>query len=386
MNAHERFHAVMAFDTGPRTLRWEFGYWAGTVRRWHAEGLPKTTEVPASLLDGEGLSGPALAWCARRVKDVDVHRHCNLDDGIQRIDVNLLFAPRFREEIVETGDGWFVRRDEDGVLRREATDRTSVPRFVGFPVSSRADWERLKEERLQPALAGRLPEHWPELLADWRQRTYPLAIGGNPVGFFGVLRALLGEINLLMGYYDQRQLIEIIIHDLGELWMAVLAPVLSQVQPDLALIWEDMAYKTGPLISPKLVRELMVPAYRQLTSFFRDFGVRHILLDTDGDCWSLIPLFLEGGITGLYPFEVNASMDVVKVREAFPRLQMMGGLDKMALAAGKAEIDRELETKVPAMLARGGYIPFVDHQVPPDVPLENFLYYRQRLNDMIGDG
>jgi len=25
----------------------------------------------------------------------------------------------------------------------------------------------------------------------------------------------------------------------------------------------------------------------------------------------------------------------------------------------------------------GGYIPTVDHTVPPDVPLENFLYYLQ---------
>jgi uroporphyrinogen decarboxylase len=39
-----------------------------------------------------------------------------------------------------------------------------------------------------------------------------------------------------------------------------------------------------------------------------------VLLDTDGDCTKLIPGFLEGGVTGLYPFEVQAGMDVRRVR------------------------------------------------------------------------
>jgi hypothetical protein len=38
-------------------------------------------------------------------------------------------------------------------------------------------------------------------------------------------------------------------------------------------------------------------------SFLTGKGVKHIFVDTDGYCWDLIPLFLEGGATGMYPFE-----------------------------------------------------------------------------------
>ena len=252
----------------------------------------------------------------------------------------------------------------------------SLPRYIGWPVKNRDDWEKLKAERLQPTLDGRLPADWDADIKRYKTRTYPLAIAGFPGGFFGTPRNILGEENLLVSYYDEPELIRTIINDLCDFWIALYDKVLDQTDADLALLWEDMSYKNGPLISPKLVREFMLPAYKRLTGFFRDHGVKNILLDTDGDCWSLIPIFMEGGVTGVYPFEVNANMDVVAVRKAFPTLQMMGGMDKVQLAHGKEAIDRELEAKIPFMLKHGGYIPHVDHHVPPDVSWENFLYYR----------
>ena len=119
-----------------------------------------------------------------------------------------------------------------------------------------------------------------------------------------------------------------------------------------------------------------------MTSFLKDSGVKVILVDSDGDVWKLLPLWLEGGVTGMYPFEVMAGMDVVEVRKAYPQLQILGGIDKTQLALGKKEIDEELEARLPFMLPRGGYIPFVDHVVPTNIPWDNFVYYRQRVAEM----
>ena len=373
----------MSFDASVRTLKWEMGYWTGTVRRWYAEGLPRRKGIPETALDGESITGPGNAWAPDRIRDQDVSLATGLDEGMERVPLANLFSPPFKEEIVEVHGDWMLRRDEFGVLRKEPRDRTSLPRFVSWPVQNRADWERLKAERLRPTLEGRLPADWPAWKERYRHRTFLLAIGGGLQGFFGTPRTLLGEENVLVSYYDDPQFIRDIINDLCDFWIALYDKVLAEVDVDLAIIWEDMCYKTGPLISPALVREFMLPAYKRLTAFYRDHGIKVILLDTDGDCWSLIPLFIEGGITALYPFEVNANMDVVAVRQAFPRLQILGGLNKMALAAGPEAIDRELEAKVPAMLACGGYIPYVDHLVPPDVSWANYVYYRQRLNEMI---
>jgi uroporphyrinogen decarboxylase len=78
-------------------------------------------------------------------------------------------------------------------------------------------------------------------------------------------------------------------------------------------------------------------------------------------------------------------MDVVEVGKAYPRLQIMGGLDKTMVAAGRAAIDAELEAKLPYMLSRGGYIPHCDHLVPPDVSWESFRYFRQQVRHFVNN-
>ena len=143
-----------------------------------------------------------------------------------------------------------------------------------------------------------------------------------------------------------------------------------------------MSYKSGSLISPALFREFMLPCYKRLTGFIRSHGINTIIVDTDGNCSELIPLFMEGGVTGMYPLEVQAGMNVAQIAQDFPSLQIMGGIDKTKLKS-KELIDKELEEKVPFVLKRGGYIPFLDHLAPPDISWELFAYYRNKLNQMI---
>jgi len=46
------------------------------------------------------------------------------------------------------------------------------------------------------------------------------------------------------------------------------------------------------------------------------------------------------------------------------------------------EEDAELERRILPMASQGGYIPMADHQVPPDVSWDNYLYYRHRLAEL----
>ena len=148
------------------------------------------------------------------------------------------------------------------------------------------------------------------------------------------------------------------------------------------MISEDMCYKSGSFVSPDMFREFMLPAYRKLTGFYRDHGITTILVDCDGDVSNLIPLLIAGGVTGLFPFEVNGNCDIVKVRERFPGFRIIGGIDKKQIAAGKESIDEDLERKVPCVFRIGGFIPMLDHSVPPTISWENFRYYRRRLREL----
>jgi uroporphyrinogen decarboxylase len=144
-----------------------------------------------------------------------------------------------------------------------------------------------------------------------------------------------------------------------------------------------MAYRTGSLISPALFREFMTPCYQKVTGFLRDRGVKVILVDSDGNLDELIPLFLEAGLTGVWPVEIQAGNDLVEIRRRYPELRIMGGIDKLKIARGREAIDQELQSKVPFMLSRGGYIPHLDHLAHPEISWTDFCYYRQRLGALI---
>ncbi len=382
MDTRTRFLAVMNFEPVDRTLLWEDGYWLGAMRRWYREGLPKRQGIPAHIGDGMCAAGGSIPWdpiCDDIPPADDITQCLRLDESLRRIPVNNSFYPPFTEEVLEDRGDWIVRRDSNGVIRRDRKDCMSLPDFIGWPVKCRDDWERLKAERLRPNLEGRLPAEWPAWVERQKSRTYPLAVGLRQ-GLYWAARNLLGDEQVLFTFYDDPELIRDIMNYLTDFWIALYDPILGQVKADCAMFWEDVSFKNGPLISPAMMREFMLPCYRRFTGFLHDHGIRHVLVDSDGDCRLIIPVLMEGGVTGLMPFEVNAKMDVVQIRKDFPRLQIFGGIDKMQLALDKSAIDRELKAKVtPEMLRHGGYIPHVDHQVPPNVSWENFKYYRERL-------
>ena len=291
--------------------------------------------------------------------------------------------PLFSQDVFEESKEYLVYQDEYGVKKKLSKGGASVPQFIGWQVANRRDFERLKEERFQPLLEQRVPTNWPELVKEYRNRDFPLAIGGYPFGFYGFLRYLMGEERLLLSFYDDPQLVKDIMGFLADFWIELWDQALAEVQVDCAHFWEDMAYRTGPLISPATFREFMTPCYQRVTKFLKDRDVQIILVDSDGNLDELIPLFLEAGLTGVWPIEVQAGNDLLAIRRQYPRLQIQGGIDKLQIAKGREAIDRELESKIPFMLQHGGYIPHLDHAAHPDISWPDFCYYRSKLLELI---
>jgi hypothetical protein len=83
-------------------------------------------------------------------------------------------------------------------------------------------------------------------------------------------------------------------------------------------------------------------------------------------------------VGGLWPLERASDRDPLFIRQKYGHdLRLWGGVDKRELAKGKAAIDSHLLSLAP-LIADGGFIPTVDHLVPPDVSLENFCYYMRQ--------
>jgi uroporphyrinogen decarboxylase len=161
-----------------------------------------------------------------------------------------------------------------------------------------------------------------------------------------------------------------------EFFIQTTEKALTELEIDAFTFNEDFAFKNGPLISPRIYREFFLPRHKAISEYLRKHGVKVIELDSDGNTEPLIPLMIDAGINCNWPLESAAGMDPVKLRKEYGKdLALMGGIDKRELAKDKKAIEEELRRKVLPMLESGGYIPTVDHTVPPEVPLENFLYY-----------
>jgi uroporphyrinogen decarboxylase len=334
-----------------------FGAWPLTVERWEQE-------------------------CGFR--NLNFEAYFDLDLGFETVPVSLGLYPPFERHIVKETGEYYVVRDERGILMRQRHDLGSVPEFLQHPVKGWDDWEVLKAERLNPASPGRYQVDW-ECFNRYLGRTGKAArLGYYPYGLFGTARDLMGVTGLLYGFYDQPDLVKDIMDTLTKVWVRIYERAVEHVSVACIHLWEDMAGRQGSLISPKMIEQFMVPNYRLIGEFAASHSVPLFSVDSDGDVAKIVPAMVEAGVNLFWPFEVQAGCDIEEYRERYPRLGIMGGLDKRALARGKGDIDLELE-RAARMVRKRGYVASLDHEVPPDVPWDSYCYYMRTLRQMILD-
>jgi uroporphyrinogen decarboxylase len=328
--------------------------WEQTLQRWRAESGQPHLDVARALSYDASFALPEL--------------ECGV-------------LPHFAETVLEESGDYIVTRDWRGITMRNRRDRGSMPEFLDYPVKTKQDWRRLKEERLRVDEPGRGRQNWPEFRARLRRTGEAVQVGAFPWGVFGTARDLMGAELLLVSFYDEPELVREVMGHLTTLWLTLWESVAAEVPIDHIHIWEDMAGRQGSLISPAMLEQFMMPCYDRITAFARAHDVRLTSVDTDGNCRELAPVFLRHGVNVMFPFEVQAGNDVRDYRRQYPGLGMMGGLDKRALARSKEAIDREVNL-ADAMVRTGRYVPSFDHLIPPDAGWELFRYAAERLREV----
>lgn len=383
----ELFSRIINFQKSPRTMKWEFGYWGETVSRWYREGLPQKSENGKKLDPREVMRGPSLpaeydSSGGGDNIDIDIARCFKFDKGLHYAPFRYFYNPAFEEVVISEDEKYIEKYNDFGIKIKELKDKSSMPYWLEFPLKTRADWEKIKEERLRlDDFDSRFNRDKEEFYEEAKDRDYVMGIFGG-FGFFGSLRFLMGEERLFTMYYDDPALVHDIAGHLCKLWLSIAEELIPEIEFDLAFFWEDMSGKNGTLISPATFREFMSPYYKKINNFLKSRKIEKSVVDTDGNVEKLIPLFLESGVNMLYPFERQAGNDLVAIRKKYPGLAMMGGFDKNTLFKGKEDIDKEFET-MEWLISGGGYIPYCDHLIPPNSSWENFKYYRENLNRII---
>lgn len=359
MTERERFHETMRFGTPDRPPYRELHCWPETYDRWHTEGYPKRADF-------------------NRYFGFDHYEDVGIDDEIN---------PVFREVVIEETDTYIIKTDWRGVKVKLSKSSRSIPYFYGFPVKDRESFRQFRKH-LDPNTPSRLPHAWDIRVKELENRDFPVYLGtGRTIGFFGPVREWVGPEAILVGFYDDPKWIHEMMDWYADFIIKLTQPVLEKVTPDCIHFFEDMAYRGGSLISPEFFRTFMMKPYRRVIGHFRAHNVPFLVVDTDGKVDELIPLFIEMGLDGMYPFEAQAGMDILEVRKKYGKdFVIWGGLDKRTLAHSKKDIEEEVCRKLPPMLESGGYIPMLDHETPPDVSFENFCYYRELVRKICEKG
>jgi hypothetical protein len=321
MTVRERFHAVMNFQPFDRLplIEWA-NWWDKTIGRWYGEGLPEGDRYAIS-------------------------RHFGLDIYYQ---------------------DWFSSR------------RTGCPqapvRGQGI-IANEAEYERVRPF-LFPECSFE-PRRWEQWVAE--QARGEAVLWFTLEGFFWFPRELLGVEPHIYAFYDQPDLMHRINHDLSEWALRQIDRVCEICVPDFMTFAEDMSYNHGPMLSEELFDEFMLPYYKKVTARLRKHGIIPII-DSDGDVTIPAPWFERAGLAGVLPLERQAGVDIMRLRQAHPRMLFIGHYDKMVMSQGEMAIRREFE-RLLSTAATGGFIPSVDHQTPPSVSYKEYLTYLSAYHD-----
>ena len=368
----QKIRDFYAIKPGAAVYQKEFGYYV--LDKWIEQGWLKPREEVADYdaylrelfgYDEPAISGlSGLGWC---------------EGG---------FFPTFEETLLEDRGDYELVQDFAGrsVLYFKGRRSGFMPEYVDHPVKDWKTWEENVKWRLDPTTPGRLEAREDEVRRAVQAAPRGNAVVQHVVGGYMYLRSLIGPEALLYMFYDDPDLI----HDCMKTWFTLADAVIAHHQKSVSLdevfFGEDICYNHGALISPDMMQEFLLPYYQQLLTNIRQRNLDqsrplHFQIDTDGYCGDVIKIYQGIGCDYMSPFEVASGCDVVELGKRFPELRMSGGIDKRILAESPEAIDRHLDYIMPAMRARGGYIPTCDHGVPEEVSFENYMHFRKRMQE-----
>lgn len=346
MNKRQQFLDIMSFREGAGIFLWGMRIRKATIARWKTEGLPDNVDPLEyvgvdALLDFDIATGPVPWFTPKVLEETDEYKIWIDDLGATRKD--------------------FKNNREPGFVTRS---------WLAFPVAGRQDFLEMAR-RFDADSPFRYKHVTPDLVAAVRGSTVPVCgVGEGP---FWTIRDWMGFEETCIAFIERPGLIREMAEFYADFIAKVIRKTYAQTAPDWFILSEDMAFKGRPMISPGMTRDFLGPVYRAVVDALCDAGVEHIFVDCDGDCTELIDVWLDAGITGIYPIEIAAGMDPVALRKRYAGvLGMVGGIDKRAIARGPEAIRAEVRPKVPFLASRGGYAPGVDHAAPPDISLDNY--------------
>ena len=313
--------------------------WAGTLRRWKREGMPKDVD-----------------WCD--YFDID-------KIGVINIDI----SPRYPEVTLEETDRYAIRTSPWGVTMKHFKEEDSTPEFLDYKVTTPEAWEEAKKR--MTLSDDRIPwDYLKENYDRWRAEGRWIR-GVFWFGFDVTHSWMMGTENVLVAMIEEPEFIEDIFDTYLNHTIALYDRLWDAGYHFDEMFWyDDMGYKGTTFFSPNMYRELLQPYHTRAVKWAHDHGV-YAQLHSCGDIMTLLPDIVATGVDALNPLEVKAGMDVFDIKRRYgDRLTLHGGINAVKWSDADA-ILAEIDEKVPVLKQNGGFIFSSDHSIPNAVSLDN---------------
>jgi hypothetical protein len=380
MDNRQRAMAILHYQPSDRLPIVHFGFWGETLWKWHEEGHLTSEE--------------ATTWGDGNTIDVIVSQKLGFDFNWYTVfSPTSRLTPGFEYKVIEEfPDGSRHVLNNEGVIVLQHPDANSIPAEVEHMLKDRASWEELYKFRYQWSpdrvnsayvRAGdkmlRFDQGGKEFL---QKGVWDVPMGLYCGSLYGDVRNVLGVVGSSYMMAEDDDLFTEIIDAVGEIcYQNTKYSLESGAKFDFAHFWEDICFKNGPLISPRVFSQKVGPHYKRITDLVHSYGIDIISLDCDGMIDALIPTWLSNGVNTMFPIEVGTwNASIAPWREKYGReIRGVGGMNKTVFAFDKATVDAEIERLKP-LVALGGFIPCPDHRIAPDAKWDLVRYYCDKMH------
>lgn len=346
-------------------------FWFETERAWREQlGCAWELDPRRSHFDWEATAPETQMRTLGDVFDLDIVEVAWPDYRLR------LVAPEVLEETNES----ILQRDGNDAVLRWWKHKMGTPEHVSYGIDTPEKWARVKPLTTTTRARVRWHEFWPLYR---RARAADRFLCFCSVEPFEIVKDILGHEIMLKAMLKQPEWV----HDVFDTFTRQIIGMFELVEAegmtcDGAFIYGDMAYNTGPFMSPRHYREFLWPCLKRICDEFnrRDMPV---IFHSDGDIRLVIDDLIEAGVATLQPLEAKANLDVRELAPQYgDRVGFMGNIDVRVLMTNDPEqVRAEVRSKLAAAMPYHGYMYHSDHSVPPGVTLETYRLLLEELRE-----
>jgi len=215
----------------------------------------------------------------------------------------------------------------------------------------------------------------------YNQTDYAIASRAVSHGFFELAWELRGMENMLVDMLVDKEFANRLLDKTLEIQMGLYDVLLTECGEYIQIVetGDDYGTQRGPIISPELFEEMIVPRRKKLNDFIKSKAPQaKIFHHTCGSVYKILDGIIATGVDILNPIQPSADdMDTFRLQQEFGnKLIFHGGIDEQTALIGSLEtLKKEMEVRVQSLGKEGGYIMAPTSNFMDDMPLENIVNF-----------